>query len=422
MKPEKLRSYIRKEIQLQEAAGDIDSSEIKDVFDSFKNVFVVAGIALKSIVSSLVLNVGVFFELDSSNLESYFDAYTTRLSSITREYESALNSANENISKFMPLLFLTNPGAYAAYKIADSYSSNFDEAREFLAEIGLASTSQAWSSAGLAKSSQKLLDLFAGKSGKRNESTSISKLVNRQKSISSKINDLFGFNVSENASLNNNLIVENSNLNGKDKNLAGMLEDILFKSMPKVGPEAFGISPSSSKSILEMKKKEAEDFEKMIAAPVLFLNLLKDAKTLEDVKSALSLLKSAPFVIKNVEKITPEFLESSAKKAIEAAKKKNKTKELLDSLGLKEEPNEEQFLNVVKAYQLKNLLGQMIVKSSESLIKQTEDLREFLLKRYQENIDIELVSKIASGSEFETIMKKGVEKIKNAGKQASKAV
>lgn len=422
MKPEKLRSYIRKEIQLQEAAGDIDSSEIKDVFDSFKNVFVVAGIALKSIASSLVLNVGVFFELDSSNLESYFDAYTTRLSSITREYEIALNSANENISKFMPLLFLTNPGAYAAYKIADSYSSNFDEAREFLAEIGLASTSRAWSSAGLAKSGQKLLDLFAGKSGKRNESTSISKLANRQKSISSKINDLFGFNVSENASLNNNLIVENSNLNGKDKNLAGMLEDILFKSMPKVGPEAFGISPSSSKSILEMKKKEAEDFEKMIAAPVLFLNLLKDAKTLEDVKSALSLLKSAPFVIKNVEKITPEFLESSAKKAIEAAKKKNKTKELLDSLGLKEEPNEEQFLNVVKAYQLKNLLGQMIVKSSESLIKQTEDLREFLLKRYQENIDMELVSKIASGSEFETIMKKGVEKIKNAGKQASKAV
>ena len=168
----------------------------------------------------------------------------------------------------------------------------------------------------------------------------------------------------------------------------------------------------------EMKKKEAEDFEKMISAPVSFLNLLKEAKTLEDVKSALSLLKSAPFVIKNVEKITPEFLESSAKKAIEAAKKKNKTKELLDSLGLKEEPNEEQLLNVVKAYQLKNLLGQMIVKSSESLTKQTEDLRKFLLKRYQENIDMEIVSKIAPGSECETIMKKGVEKIKNAGKQA----
>ena len=418
MKPEELRSYIRKEIQLQEAVGDIDSSEIKDVFDSFKNVFVVAGIALKSIVSALVLNVQVFFELDSSKLESYFDAYATRLSSITREYESALSSANENISKFMPLLFLTNPGAYAAYQIADSYSSNFDEAREFLQEIGLSSTNQAWSSAGLAKSGQKLLDLFAGKSGKPNESTSISKLANRQKSISSKINDLFGFNVSENANANNNLIVESSNLNGKDKNLAGMLEDILFKSMPKVGPEAFGISSASSKSILEMKKKEAEDFEKMISAPVSFLNLLKEAKTLEDVKSALSLLKSAPFVIKNVEKITPEFLESSAKKAIEAAKKKNKTKELLDSLGLKEEPNEEQLLNVVKAYQLKNLLGQMIVKSSESLTKQTEDLRKFLLKRYQENVDMEIVSKIAPGSEFETIMKKGVEKIKNAGKQA----
>jgi len=45
-----LRKYVRKEILLQESApGDLAYSDVKEIFDAFKNVFTVAGIALKGI-------------------------------------------------------------------------------------------------------------------------------------------------------------------------------------------------------------------------------------------------------------------------------------------------------------------------------------------------------------------------------------
>ena len=69
MKESELREYVRKEIILQESVpGDLQYSDMKELFDSFKNVFTVAGIALKAIASSLVLNVEVFFETDASKL------------------------------------------------------------------------------------------------------------------------------------------------------------------------------------------------------------------------------------------------------------------------------------------------------------------------------------------------------------------
>jgi hypothetical protein len=417
---EDIRYYVRKELQLNEVAGDLSSSEVKSVFDAFKNVFTVTGIALKSIVSALVLNVEVFFETDTKKLQSYFNNYNTRLSSITREYEAALSSANETISNFMPILFLTNPGAYAAYHIADTYSTNFSSARDFLQEVGLADSSNAWSINSLDDASQKLLNLLAGKTGTTGESDSLDKIVNKQNEIKSKLDSLFGARISEGLA-SSKIIRESADSAKKKMNLADSINNLLFNKIPKSTPEAFGISQESAKNALDLKRKEAESFSRILESPSKFLEKLSSAKTLEEVKEAVSLLKNTPFVIKNIESITPQFLQSSAENAIKTAKKKGKISELVKTLGLKEAPdNEEQLLSAVKSYQLKILLGQTMIKSGESLSKQIEVLRKELLERFESGSSLEMISKIAPNSELESVVKKGVEKIQNAGKRQDK--
>jgi hypothetical protein len=417
---EDIRYYVRKELQLNEVAGDLSSSEVKSVFDAFKNVFTVTGIALKSIVSALVLNVEVFFETDTKKLQSYFNNYNTRLSSITREYEAALSSANETISNFMPILFLTNPGAYAAYHIADTYSTNFSSARDFLQEVGLADSSNAWSIDSLDDASQKLLNLLAGKTGTTGESDSLDKIVNKQNEIKSKLDSLFGARISEGL-VSSKIIKESAGSAKKQMNLADSINNLLFNKIPKSTPEAFGISQESAKNALDLKRKEAESFSRILESPSKFLEKLSSAKTLEEVKEAVSLLKNTPFVIKNIESITPQFLQSSAENAIKTAKKKGKISELVKTLGLKEAPdNEEQLLSAVKSYQLKILLGQTMIKSGESLSKQIEVLRKELLERFESGSSLEMISKIAPNSELESVVKKGVEKIQNAGKRQNK--
>ena len=78
MTEEKLRSYIKKELRLDEAQGDFSGEDMKNVWKSFTNVFKVIGTALKSILSALVLNVEILFKTDKNSIEQSFNSYETR--------------------------------------------------------------------------------------------------------------------------------------------------------------------------------------------------------------------------------------------------------------------------------------------------------------------------------------------------------
>jgi len=414
VKEKDLRRYIKKEILLNEAAGDFTYEDVKDVFDAFKNVFTVTGIALKSIASALVLNVEVLIAVDRNEIKKSFDSYTTRLSNITREYESALQEVNKRIEQFSPILFITNPAAYISYQIADAYAGNMSGARSFLQDIGVSDSFLSWSgSSSEDLSSQSLLNAFMGKTTKSGEGSVLAKIADEQSKIRKRLDTLFGARLSESKSQPSSSLNESENTKNESLNLS----DLLLKSFKEAPSEAFGISDNSSKSILELKRKEVDDFVKILASPNEFLTTLSKAKTLEDVKNAVSLLKNTPFVIKGIESLTPEMIESSAKKAIEQAKKKNKLKAVLKELNIDQQSSDEKsILDAMKSYQLKILLGQAFIKSSDSLSKQVEQLRSSFLKKFEEDAPVKVVSKIAPGSELEKIMKEGVEKITKAGK------
>ena len=417
MKESELREYVRKEIILQESVpGDLQYSDMKELFDSFKNVFTVAGIALKAIASSLVLNVEVFFETDASKLKGYFDSYDNRLGRINSEYKSALAKADELISDFSPILFITNPAAYAAFQIADSYADNFADTRDFLRDIGIESSTSSMGRGDEKDLLGRLLDFLTGKTTKSGEG--IARTLKKQMAIRNQLNRLFGssFNEAKDtqpSSLNESLEDKKSKMNLADE------MTVFFKTkMPKIPPEGFGISKESSAEVISLKKQEAETFAKILESPLEFLRILQSAKTLEEVKRAVVTLKSTPFVVRGIEEITQEKITKSAQSAIAEAKKKGKMEDLLKMIGAKEKPkSEEMLVELVKAYQLRNILGQAVVKSSSELSKQIEKMRVEFLKKFEEDCSLKLVTKVAPSSDLEAVMKNGIEKIRNAGKR-----
>lgn len=418
MKEDELRKYVRKEIILQESApGDLQYSDMKELFDTFKNVFTVAGIALKSIASSLVLNVEVFFETDPSKLKGHFESYDNRLGRINGEYKAALAKADELISNFSPVLFITNPAAYAAFQIADSYADNFADTRVFLQDIGIKSFDPAWPRSG--DENDVLSRLFGFLTGKTTKSgEGLGYTLKRQMAIRNRLNKLFGSSFNETKDSQSSLLNESLEDAKLKMNLADEMTAFFKTKMSKIPPEGFGISKKSSAEVISLKKQEAETFAKILTSPVEFLKILQSAKTLEEVKRAVVTLKQTPFVVKGIEEITQEKITKSAQSAIAEAKKKGKMEDLLKVIGAKEKPKSEELLvELVKAYQLRNVLGQAVVKSSSELSKQIEKMRIGLLKKFEEDCPLELVTKVAPSSELEAVMKNGIEKIRNAGKR-----
>jgi len=166
---------------------------------------------------------------------------------------------------------------------------------------------------------------------------------------------------------------------------------------------------------------------KILDSPIRFLESMASSKTLEEVKRSIEILKNTPFNVIGAEKLSQEFLDSSAMKVVkeinsDPKKKDEKVSQLASALGMTDKtPSEKDIFQAVKAYQLKTLLGNSMIKSSKELTQQIEEMRATFLKKFEEDAPLELVSKVAPGSDLETAMKEGIEKIRNAGKRRQEA-
>ena len=134
-------------------------------------------------------------------------------------------------------------------------------------------------------------------------------------------------------------------------------------------------------------------------------------------KGAVTLLKGAPFTLGGIEDITPKNLEDSAVKALKTAIEKKKLEALFKEIGVEAPEDEKQRIEAIKAYQLRNLLGTTVVNARESILSQTEILRKLYLEKFEEDVPLDILKKIAPDSELERVVSAGLEKIKNAGKQ-----
>ena len=391
-----LRSYIRKEIVLNESQYDFSSSDLSKVWDSFTAVFKTTGLALKAIASALVLNFRIVFAVDESEVKKAFRDYEGRSNSISAEYDKVLGPARERLNDLKPLLFLAAPGAYIANAVVEKGPTFWPEAKTFFREIGIDISEDPGPEGAGGKSP-----------GSRSERDIAKDMRAQQSAIQSRLDAIFGLvqqRVDESVILN-------------EANDDKQIDAIASSMIQKFKNSSLGIDKKALQSVIDLKKKQSDEYVRIINAPVSFLKKLSAAKTLEEVKGAVTLLKGAPFTLGGIEDITPKNLEDSAVKALKTAIEKKKLEALFKEIGVEAPEDEKQRIEAIKAYQLRNLLGTTVVNARESILSQTEILRKLYLEKFEEDVPLDILKKIAPDSELERVVSAGLEKIKNAGKQ-----
>lgn len=409
MTEEKLRSYIKKELRLDEAQGDFSGEDMKNVWKSFTNVFKVIGTALKSILSALVLNVEILFQTDKNSIERSFDRYTNRSHSITREYEEVLGPIKQQFEAFEPLLFIANPGGYLAWQFAKEGTGNFEGTKGFFQGVGIDITNARFPFAELGGGDGGYSpenDPNRGTGGTEGTRSPLSRIEDRQRQLQNSLDRIFGMS----APTNESIIVEQS------VDIVSAIKNFLTSDVKKVKPKVFGVTESAQQDAVKLKKEQAEAFAKNLDLPTAFLKKMSSAKTLEEVKAAVSVLKDSPYSFEGIDKLTPEFLEKSANNALKIAEKKNKLSALFSEIGAKIPDSEEQKIEVIKAYQLRNLLGTTVLNARESIQKQTQLIKKQYLEKYESDTPLDILEKIAPDSELYKTVQQGVQKIQNAGK------
>lgn len=412
MTERELRLCIRKEIRLNEAAGDASAQDVMAILDSFADVFRVTKIAVKSLLSVLVLNVKLVFSADPAAREKALQQYQSRRAQVESEYDSVLGPAKKLIAEFEPLIFLANPGAYLGYAFFKGGAGDFADIREFLQQSGIDITSMRIPT-GLGKGSGDeddlagLYGLFGG--GTPNTEGALTKIYDQQKNLQASIDRIFG--------LARERMGEGILLEQKGESIEDQLKVFFDKVIAKAPPESFGIDKNAAKSVVELKLLQAAKFSKDLESPLKFTQKLSTAKSIEDVKAAIEILRDTSFVLKGFEKITPEYLDSASEKALDAAEKNNKLQDLFKEIGAEIPDDRKSRLSAVKAYQLRNLLGTTVISVKSDLIKQIESLRKSYLEIFKSDVDIEALKRIAPGSELQKVVEQGIQNIREAGKR-----
>ncbi len=400
MREEDLRKYVRKEVLLTEAGIAFSEQELKQVWDSFANVFKVLGIGLKSMINVLALNVRVLFTLDNKKISEAFNRYNIASQRLSAEYARVIGPIIENLGPVEPLIFIANPGAYLAYKIAGEASTKFEDTLQFLEDSGIIDKDfvrDFLKNPEIIDSGDRSSPESGGKD--RAASAAIMQITN----IKNKLDQVFG-------NLQRESLIREAKSEVNKSQLLQML-----RSAP---PNMFGIANDDSSNAITLKKKEAEMMVSLLSAPTDFLDKLSRAKTINDVKLAIQILKNSPISVDGIGELTSEFLESSAKKVIKTAEEKGNLEKLKIELGA-EKLDEKGLLDAVKAYQLKNLLGQAMLQAKKQIIPQTEKLREAFKRKFLEDVPLELLESIDSEGELIKIVKAGLKKIEEAGKRPS---
>jgi len=397
-----LRRYVRRELLLAEAPGDMSAGDVKEIWGAFTNIFKVLGVGLKSLINVLTLNFSVIFSRDEAEVKKAFERYRATDDRLTSKYREITGPIINELGPIEPLIFIANPGAYLAYKFATASTENFENSLQFLEDSGIIEPDFI---------RRYFRDFFDGDPRRdRGDGRAPSDAVITQlKQISNRLDSVFG------RGLNESLVREAKINVSKEEMLQA------FRDAP---PSVFKVSEEDSKYYIEQKRKEAEKMVQMLSAPTIFLEKLSKAKTLDDVKSATKILKTSSIVVSGIDKLTPESLEISAKKAIDTAKeneekgKKGSLKELRAELGA-EKLDEKGLLDAVKAYQLKNLLGQAMLQAKEQIIPQTEKMRESFKQKFLESTPLDVLENIDPDGLLTRTVKEGLKKIEEAGKRPS---
>jgi len=397
VREEDLRKYVRREVLLTESGIAFSEQELKQVWDSFANVFKVLGIGLKSMINVLALNARVLFYLDDTKIAEAFNRYNIASQRLSAEYARIINPIIENLGPVEPLILIANPGAYLAYKIAGEASTKFEDSLQFFEDSGLIDKDFVRD---FLKNPQKIgTSDRDGGGGEENRAATAS--IMQITRIRNRLDQVFG-------------AISEGSLIGEAKE--GVSKSQVLQVLRSASPDVFGVSGDDASGVISLKKKEVEMMVASLNAPTLFLDKLSRAKTIEDVKSAIETLKNSPITVDGIGELTPDFLESSARRAIKTAEEKGNLEALKSELGA-EKLDEKGLLNAVKAYQLRNLLGKAMLQAKKQIIPQTEKMRQVFKQKFLEDTPLDVLENIDPEGLLTRTVKEGLKKIEEAGKR-----
>jgi len=397
VREEDLRKYVRREVLLTESGIAFSEQELKQVWDSFANVFKVLGIGLKSMINVLALNARVLFYLDDTKIAEAFNRYNIASQRLSAEYARIINPIIENLGPVEPLILIANPGAYLAYKIAGEASTKFEDSLQFFEDSGLIDKDFVRD---FLKNPQKIgTSDRDGGGGEENRAATAS--IMQITRIRNRLDQVFG-------------AISEGSLIGEAKE--GVSKSQVLQVLRSASPDVFGVSGDDASGVISLKKKEVEMMVASLNAPTLFLDKLSRAKTIEDVKSAIETLKNSPITVDGIGELTPDFLESSARRAIKTAEEKGNLEALKSELGA-EKLDEKGLLNAVKAYQLRNLLGKAMLQAKKQIIPQTEKMRQAFKQKFLEDTPLDVLENIDPEGLLTRTVKEGLKKIEEAGKR-----
>ena len=418
-----LREAIRREIRKSHLNEDVSASaaDVKDVWEAIKRVFSVTKIAIKSVISGLVVNVQLMFTVDPQKVTQYVQEYKSRQMSILREYEQELAPVRELLSGFEPILFMTAPGAYLASKAISEGPAIVNEISEYLREAGIELDPNRPQGSAFDDSDsffQKQILNSIGVTPTETSRPDMNDFKQTSDAIKKKLDDIFG--VISTAPVRESKLLREAKIPDDDQIFQAIV-DVL----KNIKPEDLGFKPEAVEKMAKVKVDEANKFSSILMTPQKFITALGSAKSMSDAQKAVKMLEGTPFAISGLDKLTPESVESVAKAEVSKLKTDQQKTDLITeanpSAKIEGPITDKMLIDAARSIALKRTLAKAVIESESKLPDAVEDLRKTLMKQYAGDIDVENLKKFDPDSPVVKAVEEGTKKIKESGILQKKA-
>jgi len=409
-----IREAIRREIRKELLSENVSASaaDVKDVWEAIKRVFSVTKIAIKSVISGLVVNVQLMFTVDPAKVDEYVRDYKTRQQDILREYKTEMAPVYELLSDYEPILFMTAPGAYLAAKVSLQGPEMYNDVLDYMREAGVELDPQR--PPGGDTKEESFWGAALASLGVKPTGASVP-TVNDFKStaneIKSRLDSIFGV-VSGTPIRESRLLLEASDFDEK-------MKEITISILKQIKPENLGFDPGAAEKIAKVKEDEANDLAKLLTVPQRFIEAIGNAKSITDATNAVKMLEGTPYVIKGIEGLKPEAIDAVAKSKIKDLKDDKQKMDLVleanPAAKVKGPITDEIVLGAAKTIILKKTLAKALLDSKKELPKVVEELRTRVLKTYTGDVKVDELKKYDPDNPVIKAVEAGVKKIETSG-------
>ena len=441
MNEAKLREYVRRELLKEEYGAFLTADDLYKVFDSIKDVWKVAKVAIKDVLSASVYVYDVAVAANGEEIAKAREKFTNRKQEIAGEYAGALQSVQERMGKdFHMVAFLAAPGPYLLAQAYDKGPQTAKDVVQFLAEAGMKFemprrdvTGEPESAEAVAQ--QAMSDAILGKKTSYTQAN----FTTRSQEIESALNKVFGVRptTSEGVAGIRDLLREEKGSKSLEDAMKGAQKELVkaLEAALKDFDMSSVVDPADQKKMLDAKKAEAQEYVGILNAPTKFVVAIGKAKTMADVRKATEFLKGTPYKLEGIGPDEEKKIAEQAKQLAKDAREKKKVEEILKAAESKASPDkvtDEELYDASVVVLTKNAIEEIAKvfndpdkagEKGKKLVQEIEKYKGELLEAFMDDLtdkDLDLMAKSKSGRDLAEVIKAGAAAIKSSGLRPSK--